>query len=81
MEMGRRILNIAFTLFGIIVVFVSLRLVLRHQYALLRHRFLTDEPRIWVPTIVPLLLGIWIFLVGLVGLIDERRSRNLKLHK
>jgi hypothetical protein len=76
--MGRRILNVAFLIGGILLVVFSSRLLLRHEYAFLYHQGLLDSPKRWVPTIVPFLIGIWVFYCGLVGFVDERRKRSRK---
>ena len=71
-----RIINIACVLIGIVSVVVSLRLLLRHQYTFLHRNVLTADPRMWVSTFVFLLVGIWVFLFGLIGFIDEKRRRG-----
>jgi hypothetical protein len=80
--MGRRILNVAFVLGGILLVISSSRLLLRHEYVFLYHHGyhhgLSDNPKRWVPTFVPLFMGIWVSYCGVVGLIDERRRKSHK---
>jgi hypothetical protein len=76
--MGRRILNIALTLGGVLLVAKSSRMLLRHEYAVAYNKGLGGNPKTWAPTLVPFLAGIWVFYWGVVGLIDEwrRKSRN-----
>jgi hypothetical protein len=76
--MGRRILNVAFVLGGVLLVFSSSRLLLRHEYVFLYHHGLSDNPKRWVPTFVPFFMGIWVCYCGVVGLIDERRKKSRK---
>jgi len=76
--MDRRIINIACVLIGMVAVIVSLRLLLDNQYTILHRKILTDEPVRVVSTFVPLFGGIWAFLFGLVGLIDEKRRKRTK---
>lgn len=78
MEMDRRIINIACVVIGMVAVFVSLRFLLHHQYTILHRKILTDDPVRVVFTFVPLFGGIWAFLFGLVGLIDEKRGKRTK---
>jgi uncharacterized membrane protein len=74
--MDRRITNIACVLIGIVTVFVSLRLLLHHQYSISHRNFFSDAPERWVSTFVPFLGGIWIFLFGLVGLVGDAREKG-----
>jgi len=74
--MGRRLMNIASVLLGGLIAALSLRLLLRHQYTFLHHKSYTEDPKTWVPTIVPLFAGIWLFIFGLVGFIDEKRRAH-----
>lgn len=60
--------------------FASVRLLLLRQYAFLHHKFLTEEPKVWRSTFVSLLLGAWIFVFGLVGLLDEKRRKRLRMN-
>ena len=76
--MGRRVINFAYVLGGIVLVFLSSRLLLRHQYVFPYHKGFSDNPSRWVPTFVPFFIGIWVFYWGLVGLISERRRKRPK---
>jgi hypothetical protein len=76
--MGRRILNVALMLAGVLLVAKYSRLLLLHEYAFLYNKGLGDNPKRWVPTLVPFLVGIWIFYWGVVGLIDDRRKKSRK---
>jgi hypothetical protein len=63
--------NIAAMLLGILGVGISLRMLLRHQYVTYEH-----GEWMWTPTIGILILGAWFFLIGLVGLINEKRRNQ-----
>ena len=76
--MGRRILNVALVLGGVLLVAKSSRLLLRHEYAFLYNKGLGDNPKRWAPTLVPFLAGIWVFYWGVVGLVDDRRKKIRK---
>ena len=71
--MGSRFMNIAYVLVGCLGVISSVLPLLNHQYAFLHRNVFTEDPKRWMPTIAILLLGIWFFILGLVGLIDEMR--------
>src|SRR5882757_6768482 len=75
-KMGRRILNIALVLGGVLLVAKSSWLLLLHEYAFLYNKGLGDNPKRWVPTLVPFVAGIWVFYCGVVGLIDDRRRKS-----
>jgi hypothetical protein len=77
-KMGRRILNVVLVLGGVLLVGKSSRMLLLHEYAFLYKKGFGDNPKRWVPTLVPFLVGIWIFYWGVVGLIDDRRKKSLK---
>jgi len=72
---ANRWVNIVILLSGALVVFASLRLVLHHQYTVL-HRDWRMEPKQQISTFVLLLSGIWIFLVGLYGLVGKKGREN-----
>jgi hypothetical protein len=76
--MGSRFMNIASVLIGCLISFLSVRLLLNHQYVTLRHNVFTEDPKRWEPTVVYLFAGIWLFVFGLVGLIDESRRTKSK---
>jgi hypothetical protein len=76
--MGRRLMNIASVLLGSLGTFLSVRDLMNHQYSFLRYSFYTDDPKRWTPTVVSLFTAIWLFVFGLVGLIDERRKMKPK---
>jgi hypothetical protein len=58
-----------------VAVVASLRLLLRHQYTYVNRNFPMDDPT-GVSTFVLLLAGIWLFVFGLVGLIDEKQRKR-----
>ena len=78
MDTDRRIINIACVLIGMVAVFASLRPLLHDQYTILHRNFLTDDPVRLVSTFVPFFGGIWAFLFGLIGLMDEKRGNRTK---
>jgi LPXTG-motif cell wall-anchored protein len=67
--------NIACLLIGILIVFTFLPLVLHHQYTFL-HQDWRTEPKEQISTAVALLAGIWVFLIGLIGLFGKKRRKN-----
>lgn len=72
--MGRW-LSIGGLLFGILIILESLRLLLHHQYAFLHHIW-RAEPKEPISTFAFLLAGIWMFLVGLFGLIGKKQRNR-----
>jgi hypothetical protein len=76
--MTNRFANIACVVMGILVALLSLRLLSQHQYVTARGRLFGEEPKTWIPTFVPLLLGVWLSLIGVVGLVDEKRRNKSK---
>ena len=74
--MEGRILHFVCLLVRMVAVIVSLFLLLHHQYAFIYRNFPMNEPPIWTFTFVLLLAGIWLFLFGLHGLIDEKRRKG-----
>jgi LPXTG-motif cell wall-anchored protein len=69
--------NITFLVVGTLIASASLRLVLHHQYTFL-HQDWRTEPKEQISTFVLLLGGIWLFLVGLYGLIGKKRRKNVE---
>jgi hypothetical protein len=76
--MRSRFINVASVLLGCLVVILSVRLLLKHQFFILRREAFGEGPKWWVSTVVPLLGGIWLLVFGLIGLIDERRGMKSK---
>ncbi len=72
--MSGRFMNIFYLVVGCLLAIVSARLLIQHQYVLVHRRAFTEDPKEMVPAIAPLFWGIWMLIVGIVGLIDERRS-------
>jgi TRAP-type C4-dicarboxylate transport system permease small subunit len=67
--MKNRTSNIMFVLVGILLLFVSTRSLLHHHYD-----YFDSVGQMWIPYFALLLLGVWIFLCGLVGLVRNARG-------
>jgi hypothetical protein len=59
-----KVLNAAGMLAGGVAIILGTRLLLLHQYSIYSAR-----RQHWIPTIVVVLIGVWLFVVGLVGFI------------
>lgn len=64
---------ILYMISGVALFIPATFMLLRHQYVYFSH-FLTIEYYPWNPTIVLLLLGVWLFILGLVGFIRARNN-------
>jgi hypothetical protein len=70
MGTSSKILNVASMLLGGAGAFVFLRALFHHQYVLYSYRW-----QRWTPTLVPALMGAWLFVFGLVGLIRRKQGK------
>ena len=68
--MGRTI-NILFTVIGGVASCLWIAVLAKHQYAVYSYR-----RHYWIPTVVLALESIWMFLIGLVGLVRQRKNQN-----
>jgi hypothetical protein len=71
-----RFMNTMYALLGSVGIVLSARLLVQHQHVVLTRKAFTEDPKVWAPTIFPLLLSIWLFVYGLVGLIDAMRGKS-----
>ena len=69
------ILNGSFTVLGVILFHLSLSRLLHHQYVLQHYSIWSDDPKRFVPTIVPLVVGLLLFISGLFGFVHQVRSK------
>jgi uncharacterized membrane protein len=74
--MEDRILRLVCVIIGMIAVVVSLLFLLHHQYTFIYRNYPMNEPPIWTSIFVLLLAGIWLFLFGLHGLVDEKQRKG-----
>jgi len=70
MQTFMKVLNAAAVLAGCVALFFGFRLLIHHQYAIYSVR-----RQHWIPTVVVLLTGAWLFVVGLVGFIRSGRIK------
>lgn len=59
-------------LFGFLIVALFGIGLLHHEYAFFDGG---GEP-MWVPTVVPLLMGIWFIMYGLIGYIRKKKEKS-----
>jgi TRAP-type C4-dicarboxylate transport system permease small subunit len=72
METFKKILNSALIFVGGIVAFMNIRaLLLHHQFV-----YFYGRGQRWVPTLVPALVGAWLFVFGLIGFIQQKRTNR-----
>ncbi|HTC61722.1 MAG TPA: hypothetical protein VK709_02680 [Candidatus Saccharimonadales bacterium] len=62
-----KILNAIGMIAGCVAVFFGITFLLHHQYAIYSAR-----RQHWIPTIVVVLIGLWLFFVGLFGFIRSK---------
>jgi hypothetical protein len=62
-----KVLNAVGMLAGCVAAFLGGRLLLHHQYEIYSVR-----RQHWIPTVVVVLIGVWLFFVGLVGFIRSK---------
>jgi TRAP-type C4-dicarboxylate transport system permease small subunit len=67
--MKNRTSNIMFVLIGALLLFISARSLLHH-----RNEYFDSLRQMWISYVALLLLGAWIFLYGLVGLVRNARG-------
>jgi hypothetical protein len=68
----KKIQNGGLMLIGGMAVLISLLALVHHRYVFFYHR-----GQRWVPTLVPLLGGAWLFVVGLIGFLDDKKPRDV----
>jgi hypothetical protein len=64
----KKIQNAGLMAIGIVTAVVSLWNLFHHRYSIYY-----AKGRAWVPTIAPLLCGAWLFVIGLIGFINDTR--------
>jgi hypothetical protein len=74
MEAYKKVQNGASMVVGGIAVFMSLRALLHHQFV-----YFYGRGQRWVPTLVPAVVGAWLFIFGLIGFIQYKRSKRSDL--
>jgi len=70
-ETYKKIQNSTLMVIGIVAILMCLRSLFNHQYAVYY-----PKGRAWIPTIAPLIAGAWLFVIGLLGYIRERRTNR-----
>jgi hypothetical protein len=68
MQTFSKVLNALGMIAGGVAMFFGIRFLLHHQYSLY-----SERTKHMIPTVVILLVGLWLFLVGLIGFM---RSKN-----
>jgi len=76
--MGRRVINFAYVLGGIVLVFLSSRCCPSSVRVPLSQGIFRTTQTGGYQRFVPFFIGIWVFYWGLVGLISERRRKRPK---
>jgi hypothetical protein len=70
-----RFANIGLLLCGLLTIALCTRDLLQHQYAFI-DRLWPGDPKEWAPTSALLFGGVWLFLMGLLGLVRAKTKQE-----
>jgi hypothetical protein len=71
-ETYKKIQNPVLMAIGTVTTLISIWYLFHHKYSIYY-----PKGRAWVPTFAPLLGGAWLFVIGLIGFINDRRQERL----